>query len=339
MLNNSNMLYNYMSWLVTRYRLLPFWALILCVWSCSKDKQLDADILSVNSSGNSVSYMERGDMVWLNGNSYNFTNVHIAVAINLEKETKSADTVIATVDPSLVAVYNASHLENNPAFADGAFTTTHQGVFPIAANASVATDSLYVQLNDGVTLKHKTVYLVPVRLTTKKGGKLKFSIFYFKMLVTVGNLDVRLKGSTIVNGSSASIIVGGGPFNMVILNAFPSTLKFNVALNSKFPAHETEVEAMFLTNAQLDSVNLARRFGSIPFPDDTYSFSKSVIKVGTTAAISTDSITVSFRNRANFKSFQYYLMGLRLKHYKGSEYGVPPVANDSSIVYVRFFLF
>ena len=328
----------HINWLAARIHYLPLYLLLLTLFSCSKDKQLDMDILKAKIT-NSISYVLGGNVVTLNNTNYNFTNVHIGVAIALSEQTKSADTITAVVDPSLVAAYNNEHQETNAALPDGSFGVTHDGVFPVAASASAATDSLYVLLKDGTSLKNGSVYLVPVRLTAKNGAKLKFSTYYFKMRVTIGALKVMMNGVTTYKGSIVTRIVNGGAYNVTYIGSFPDSLKFSVKTNSIFPAHDLIVEASVLTSTQTDSLSKAKGFGALSYPADTYTLSKPLANVGTKSQVSTDSIVVKFRNKESFKTLTYYLFSLKLKHYKGTEYGVPPVlTNDSSSVYIRLFL-
>jgi hypothetical protein len=329
----------HINWLAARIHYLPLYLLLLTLFSCSKDKQLDMDILKAKIT-NSISYVLGGNVVTLNNTNYNFTNVHIGVAIALTEQTKSADTITAVVDPSLVADYNNEHQETNFALPDGSFGVTHDGVFPVAASASAATDSLYVLLKDGSSLKNGSVYLVPVRLTAKNGSKLKFSTYYFKIRVTIGALKVIMDGVTVYKGSKVTRIVNGGALNATYTSSFPDSLKFSVKINSLFPAHDVVVEGAALTVTQTDSLNKAKNFGALSFPVDTYTISQPLAHVGTKSQISTDSIVVRFKNKTLFKSLNWYLFSIKLKHYKGTEYGVPPVlTNDSSSVYIRVFVF
>lgn len=316
--------------------LLTAGVLILMMTSCSKDKQLDADLLSNGEEG-MVSYVAGGSLVLLNGNNYAFTNKYPGVPVKLISSAKSADTAVATVVPELVSEYNRLHQENNPLIPEGAFGLAHNGRFSIAAGASIATDSLSVILVNGAGLKDKTVYLVPLRIETRNGAKLKYTTYYFKIMITTGELRTKLQGVNVYNNVNPDRLPGGA-MSLLYLFAYPDSLKFRTSINTLFPVHDVQVEGTLLTNAQIDSMSTAKRLGAIPLPSANYELTKSLTTIPTTSVLSKDSLTIRFKNKASLTKFKYYAIGLKLKHYKGSQYGVVPVANDSSIVIMRFFL-
>lgn len=318
-------------------------ALLLCllaigIASCKKSIS-DADTLQSKFASGMVSYVEQGNVLALNGNNYSFTPNYIGVPVMLTSVAKTADTVTCVVDPSLVSQYNQIYQEQNPAIPQGAFQVSHQGVFPIGAGSAQAKDSLCVLLNDGSQLKDSTVYLVPVTLAAKKDSRLAYSVYFFKVFVTKGDLKAKMNGIGTVNGVSFNRVASGALQNTHTSTGVPDSLKFSIRLTTVFPAHDVYVQGNLLTQSELAAAITKEKFPStIPVPDNTGSLTKDLVTIPAKALLSKDSLKLIFPNKANLKKSQWYVMGVKIISYTGSMYGVPPVANDSCRAYVRFFL-
>ena len=314
---------------------------LLCagILSCKKDLS-EADNLQARLGNGMVSYVQGGNVVALNGESYNFTPYYVGIPIVLTEAAKSADEITAAVDPSLVAQYNQLYQEKNLSIPEGAFQVSHQGNFPLASGSTQATDSLYVILNDGSQLKDSTVYLVPVTLSAKSGSKLKYSLFFFKVFVTKGNLLAKMHGASIFGNTTAGRTSYGAL--SAAYSAVPDSLKFRLTLNTLFPAHDVIIQAVALSDDEVNAAILKEGFPGYPepapVPSSNYILSKDLVTVPARLLLSKDSVTIRFPDKANFPKNQWYVMGLKIKTYTGSPYGVPPVANDSTKAYIRFFI-
>jgi hypothetical protein len=312
---------------------------LLCIGvaSCKKNPS-EADNLQSKFASGMVSYVEAGSVLALNGKNYSFTPHFIGVPILLSNAAKASDTVTSVVDPALVAQYNQIYLEKNPAIPQGAFLVSHQGSFPLATGSTQAKDSLYVLLNDGSQLKDSTVYLVPVTLSAKKGSQLKYSVFFFKVFVTKGDLKAKMYGIGSINGVSFNRLPSGALQNIHTSTGVPDSLKFSVTLTTVFPAHDVSVQGTLLTQSELSAAITKEAFQGIPVPDNTGLLTKDLVTVPAKSLLSKDSLTLRFPNKSVLKKSQWYVMGVKIISYTGSIYGVPPVANDSCRAYVRFFL-
>lgn len=319
-------------------------ALLVCllsigILSCKKDLN-DADSLQSRMGSGMVSYVQSSNVVALNGINYNFTPYYVGVPIQLKEAAKSAETITAAVDPSLVAQYNQVYQEKNLSIPEGAFQVAHEGSFSIASGSAQANDSLSVVLNDGSKLKDSTVYLVPVTLSAKSGSKLKYSLFFFKVFVTKGDLKAKMYGATIINGNKADTRASGA-LNLYY-SVVPDSVKFRLTLNTMFPAHDVNVQVKALTDDEVYAVMIKENYtgypSPLPVPAYTYNLTKDLVTVPARSPLSRDSVTLKFPDKANFPKSQWYVMGLKIITYTGSQYGVPPVANDSSRVYIRFFI-
>lgn len=314
---------------------------LLCIgiFSCKKDLS-EADSLQSRLGSGMVSYVQGSNMVALNGINYNFTPYYIGIPIRLKEAAKSGETITATVDPSLVAQYNQLYQEKNLSIPEGAFGVSHEGTFTVSSGSTQANDSLYVVLNDGSQLKDSTIYLVPVTLTTKSGSKLNYSLYFFKVLVTKGDLKAKMYGATVINGNTADRRASGA------LNLFystvPDSVKFRLTLNTVFSAHDVNIQAVQLTDDEVYAAIIKENYigypAPMPVPANTYNLTKDLVTVPARSLLSRDSLTLKFPDKANFPKSQWYVMGLKVITYTGSSYGVPPVANDSARVYIRFFV-
>lgn len=315
--------------------------LCMVISSCKKSLN-DTDRLQARLANNQVSYVQGSNVVTLNGNNYNFTPYYVGVPVNLSSKAKTTDTVTAVVDPTLVSQYNQVYQDKNPSFPQGAFQVAHNGKFAVEAGATQAKDSLFVVLTDGSQLQDSTIYLVPVTLSAKSGATLKYSLFFFKVFVTKGDLTAKMYGMSTING----VIAGRSSYGALSTYASgtaPDSVKLRVTLNTRFPVHDAVVQATLLTDEELNDVIIKENFSSYPpyqpVPAGTAQITKDLATVPAGALLSRDSITLKFPNKQNMSSYQWYIMGLKIKHYTGSAYGVPPVANDSCRAYIRFFLY
>lgn len=345
-LTPSIMLHKFRHLLFLRFagaRFFTLAILILILSSCSKDKQFDADLLSANNSGNLVSYVLKGRALQFNGQFYSSTKNFIRVPLVLKEEAKNTDTVFAVANPALVADYNQKYSENNQALPAKAFTASNNGIFPVKANASLATDSLYVLLTDASLLKNKTVYLVPVEVRTKSGAGMKYSVIYFKMLVTVGNLTanflsagVQLYKYSYYKYNSLQV-----DYDRIQKGTIPTVIKFSVGLNTPFTYHDVDISAEY--GGDSISVAYGKKLASVspqPFPADTYTIGTNAVTV-TAGSMSpkADSITVTLKNKDKFKSLTTYMLGVKIKQVVGSQYSVPPATNDSCMAYIRIYTY
>ncbi|MCD0487802.1 DUF1735 domain-containing protein [Pedobacter sp. MC2016-14] len=313
-----------------------FSLLVLFVCSCSKEKQLDRDLLSLNGGG-TTSFVQTGNLVYLNGNGYSLDRNFMGMPIMLSQSAGSQDTVTATIDPSLVATYNSLHNERNPVVPVGAFTVSNNGKFPVAAGESQLKDSLHVTLVNGTVLVDRTVYLVPVRLSTKGNAKLSSEVVYIKYFFTIAQLNARIQGISRFPYMTIGV-VPGGMMNVFCTNTCPDQLKFRVSLNTIFPVHETDVEAALMTDAEVDAIMTANRYFGVRMSRQVYALTKNLVKVPVTSMLSRDSLVVSYPNKALLVSGSYNFMGLKLIQHTGSDYGVAPLAADTAKVLVRILV-
>lgn len=310
--------------------------LYVCISSCKKDTS-DADALQSRFDSGMVSYVQGSNVVLLNGTSYSFTPYFAGVPITLKEPAKSADSVIATVDPSLVAEYNELYLEKNPAISPNAFRVSHQGKFAVNAGATQAIESMHVELNDGSQLKDSTVYLVPVTLAAKNDSKLKYSLFFFKVLVTKGELQAKMFGSSVINGTIANRLKSGA-LQFSLSTIIPDSIKYRVTLNKLFPVNDVTIQATILTEAEVKAAIPKETFTGIAMPDNIAAVTKNLVTVSAGTLLSKDSLTVRFPNKSNLKKLQWYTTGIKIVTYTGSKFGVPPVPSDSARAYIRLFL-
>jgi hypothetical protein len=314
---------------------------LLCIgiFSCKKNLS-DADALQAKLASGMVSYVQAGNLVSLNGTNYNFTPKYVGVPIILTDAAKGVDTITSVVDPSLVSQYNQIYKENNPSFPQGAFGVSNQGSFPMISGSTQAKDSLYVLLKDGSQLKDSTNYLVPVTLSAKNGSKLKYSVFFFKVFVTLSSLKAKIYGGSTFNSTTWNRLAIGKALNATYINAYPDSLKWRTTLTTVFPANDTYVQATILTDDELKAVIVQQSNfnGALLLPAANRALTKDVSTIPARSLLSKDSITMKFYNKADLKKTTYYLTGVKLITYTTSIWGVPPVANDSTRAYLRVFL-
>ncbi|MBE5320746.1 DUF1735 domain-containing protein [Pedobacter sp. MR2016-19] len=313
---------------------LLFTLLLLGIAACKKNTS-DADGLQSRFDSGMVSYVQGSNVVRLNGKEYNFTPYYVGVPVRLKEAVNSVDTITAVVDPSMVTQYNQLYQEKNPTISGGAFEVSHKGKFPFASGDVEAKDSLYVLLKDGSQLKDSTIYLVPVTLSSKQGANLKYSLFFFKVLVTKGDLQAKIYGATVGTGVSLTRLTSGA-LQVNNIGTLRDSLKLRITLNKVFPANDVSVQASFLTQSEIAAAITKEKFVGTSLTEANTIFTKNLVTVPARALLSKDSISVGFINRATLKS-GWYITGVKIITYTGSAYGVPPVANDSCRAYLRFF--
>lgn len=304
---------------------------------CTKNGMSDRDLVSISGLGESVSYLQRSNLVYLNGNGYSVDRIFVGQPIELTKSSNSADTIIVTVDPTLIAAYNSQHHENNPVFGSGVFGVAKNGVFPVLPGASQSRDSLHVTLLNGNSLRDNAVYLVPVRLSSRKGAQVRTAVQYFKVHFSIAQLYARFRGVSMLTGLSVGNLPGGA-MNVIYIGDMPDSLRFRVSLNQTFPIHETDVEARLLSTTEMDSIINEQYLYGVSMPVEAYSLGRRVVKVPAASVMSTDSIGVKFKDVPSIQRGVFNFMGLKIKQYSGSAYGVAPVPNDSATVVIRVLL-
>lgn len=318
----------------------------VAIYSCKKD---DSDFSSLvkNLQGVTNSYIEEGLSVNLNGQDFSSTHKFIGVAVSLSKTTNQADTVEASIEPSLIAEYNQYYSENNPEIPDSAFSVSNNGKYAIKAGKSSSTDSLYVTLINGTQLKDSGVYLVPVKLKSKNGNSVSPSIIFFKMVVHKSILTASFETSD-NQGITGNIYNGGLLFwGFVIGSATPvlpfeNPYKIGVKLSSIFTFHDLKVSAVIYNNDSAASkINPSSTDAYTSFPDDAIQFTKSTVTIPAGSLHSQDSLTFSFDNTSKkFKSGNQYALTLVLQPFADENYRVPLVDSLSKAYYtMSLFLY
>lgn len=325
--------------------LIPLLATII-LSSCSKDKQFDADILSANNTANQIAYVLKGRAIRFNGEFYSSTKDYVKVALKLNGQATNTDTIFTTINPALVAAYNQKYAENNLAIPPNAFKPSGNGKFAVTAGAAQATDSLYVLLNDASLLKDKTVYLIPVEVRTKSGSEVKFSVVYFKMLITLGDLTANFLGGSYLYYKFPSYRYNSLQidYDRILKTQIPTVIKLGVGLNTAFTYHDVDISAEY--GGDSASVAYGNKLlvnsNPQPFPADTYTIS-TVSGNGVTVVkgkiVPADSILITLKNKEKFLSLTSYVLGVKVKRVTGSAYSVPPAANDSARAYIRIYTY
>lgn len=315
--------------------------------SCKKDKltDLEASISEKLANSSMVSYIQKGSMTTFNGITYNYVTSYVGVPVSLKKSAGTNDTIIASVDTTMVAAYNQLYLEKNPNIPKNAFKISHNGSFAINNGSSQAADSLYVTLNDASKLKSNTTYLIPIQLQAKHGSQLRYSLFFIKMTVTIGDLKARMgfsnkwgTSSPYWNyGSSFILFLPSSDANGVMIG--PDSVRFGVTMNTAFNPSNIKVDAVVANDdSTINAFSVKARTTYKPFPADTYELKRSSVNVLAKSLVGKDSLSVLIKNKAKFTRFTWYLLGLKIKRAADNPLSVPAVTSDSCRAYISFFV-
>jgi hypothetical protein len=312
--------------------------------SCKDNTLSSDDNFSLELAGNVYSYVQDGKVIDWEGKLYNYTVSNRGLLVSLEEKTNSKDTIIAEVDPTLVEKYNQKYRENNSEIPKGAFQPSKNGTFIIDAGHNSSTDSLFIELKDGSGLVSGHFYLVPVKLTSIHGNRLRYSVVFFKMKLTKLTLGSKMHGGNVYNNSYPYFRNGSLFFNNIIFRVNgkmpgPDYFHIDVALNFPFPDSDIQVEAMLMNDAQTIQ-EFSKRSGSsfTPFPTETYILTKKQVEIKKGYSLSRDSLRIEFPNKEKFEPLTWYLLGIKLKKIEGSETTVSPIKSDSSMAYISFFI-
>jgi len=322
--------------------------LLFCVMllNCKKNNLSELDKAAARLSGSSmVSYVEAGSMMSLNGTNYNYVTSYIGVPVTLKAAVNTNDTIFASVDTTLVSVYNQVYQENNPIIPNGAFSIGHDGIFPVAAGAAKSNDSLYVTLRDASRLRNNTTYLIPISLASKNGSELTYSLFFIKMKVMIGQITSRMDMANRWGTGPAPYWRNGSLFitytfttgtNGTVVG--PDSVRISVALNSAFnPSNLSAYARIAVDDSTINAYS--RKVGTTyrALPADTYELRRSVVRIAAGSAKSTDSLSIILKNKQNILRSTWYLVGVKLRSASNDGLGAPPVPTDSATAFVSIF--
>ncbi|WP_431294414.1 DUF1735 domain-containing protein [Pedobacter sp. P26] len=284
-------------------------------------------------------------MTSFNGSSYNYVTSYVGVPVSLKSAAGRNDTIIASVDTSMVSAYNALYAENNPSIPKGAFDVSHSGIFAIGNGEVQSRDSLYVTLRDATKLKTNTTYLIPVQLSARNGSKLDYSLLFLKMTVTISQLNARMENAN-KWGSSTSYWRNSTMFINFLPSSDskgvmigPDSIRFGVALNTAFNPASVKVDATIAIDDS--TINAySKTFGTKfkPWPADTYELTRTRATVRPASRIGADSLCVVVKNKAKFSRQTWYLLGLKIKRAANDPLSVPSSTSDSSRAFIAFFV-
>lgn len=329
-------------------KLIAVITLLSCIMiSCKKDKlnDLEASISAKLSNSSMVSYIQKGSMITFNNVTYNYITSYVGVPVSLKSTAGTNDTISASVDTALVAAYNSLYMERNPTIPNGAFKISHNGLFAIDKGSNQAKDSLYVTLIDASKLKTNTTYLIPIQLQAKHGSELRYSVFFIKMTVTIGQLTARMDLGN-VWGTATPYWNYGSMFVRYLPSSDakgvmigPDSVRFSVVLNTAFNPSNLKVDAVIANDdSTINAFSVKARTTYKPFPADTYELRRSSVNVLSKSLQSKDSLSVVIKNKEKFTRLTWYLMGLKIKKSPDNPLSVPSVASDSCRAYISFFV-
>ena len=333
--------------IANKYKNICLIALCFSIMICCKKEtlsDLEASISARLSNSSMVSYVQKGSMTTFNGVTYNYVTSYVGIPITLKSSPSTDDTIVANVDTAMVAAYNQLYQEKNPEIPSNAFKVSHNGRFPINNGNSQGADSLYVVLNDASKLKTNTTYLIPIQLQAKRGSELKYSLFFIKMTVSIGQLTARMDfgnrwGTATPYWRNSTQFIQYLPASNGGVMIGPDSVRFGVTLNTAFNPSDVKVDAIVAVD---DSTMTAysKVFGTIyrAWPADTYELRRSSVTVKAKSRIGADSLCLVIKNKAKFTRLTYYLLGLKIKRNGSNTLSVPAVTSDSCRAFVSFFV-
>ncbi len=320
--------------------------LLIVLFACKKeDDPLTA--LARELGAYKYSYIETGNAIRLNGlTSGDTTLSYRGFPVSLTGTASGETIVTATIDTSLVASYNTLYHESNPAIGVNTFRPSFNGTYRVAANETTAADSLYILLNDASNLEDSTIYLIPVRLTANNGAKVATTVVFFKMMVTITAVDLYVNGGSAFDYTSPYARNGSQYWGLYLSKDAdgkvigPSSLKISVATGARFAASELHAYAVTDVSDSLISAFSAAAYNTyVPFPEGTYSLTKTTATVDANNLYSRDSLTISFNNYDAFQAGKFYLMGVKLVAGQDDALSAPPRQGAASYALFSFYIF
>ncbi|BAV07540.1 protein of unknown function [Filimonas lacunae] len=330
------------------YALLLVLVAAVTVFACKKEDDALTS-LARELSNYKFSYVQSGSAVRLNGIAYEDTTLtYRGFAVSLTGAASHEVVVDAVIDPSLVASYNALYSESNPSFDTSSFKVSYNGVFTIAANATTATDSLFIKLKSATRLKDSTTYLVPVRLTARTGEQVATSIVFFKFFVAATSVDVYMNGADYFSyywaynrsGSLYYPIYFTRDENGKITG--PESLSFSSFARTRLKSQEMHVYAVTnVSDSLIKAFSASTGYSYQAFPAGTYSLAKNKATIPANAYLSSDSVKVNFTNYEAFETGKYYLLGLQIVREPTDALSAPPAATTSfnGFALVSFYVY
>jgi hypothetical protein len=313
--------------------------------SCKKNDDSALNNLAKEVSHYTVSYVEKGSAIRLNGITYKDTTLYYkGVAVNLSGTTNQETVVSAVIDTSLIQGYNTLYSESNPTFDTTAFKISNNGEFRIKANESSSSDSLYVLLKSATSLKDSAVYLIPVRLTTNNGAKLTTTVIFFKMFIATSSMSAYINGGSAFNYNYPYTRYGSLCFyysfqrdenNHVV---GPDSVKLSAFLGTPFFKDLNVYGALDVSDSLINAYNTTTGYNYVAFPEGTYELSKNVAQIPATKYFTKDSLTVKITHYDQFIPGTYYVLGIKLVSSPTDIYSIPPMKSSYSYAYISMYI-
>lgn len=328
------------------------WYLIVFLFSLSavscKKNDSALDNLAKDLSHYTSSYVEKGSAMRLNGNTYNDTTLtFFGVPVTLSGTSNQEVIVHAAIDTTLIQSYNTMYGESNPLFTASSFKVSFNGEFHVKAGALASTDSLYVLLKSASKLTDSTTYLIPVRLTTDNGVKVKTSVVFFKMFVTTTAISAYINGSSYFGYNSGYNYNGSIFYNMWLPNdgtghsVGPDYAKFSAFCTTPVSSMALNVHGIIDDSDSLRNAysTASGYYHFQPFPPGSYEMTKSVALLPAGKYLTSDSLEIRITHYELFQPNVNYLLGVRLVGDPTDPYGMPPRNDASSVAYIGVYIY
>lgn len=296
-------------------------SIIIAVAACKKDA-INKEELFVYAPAGKTSFDTWTANYVITRNQL-FSKSSAGFPVLLTRPYTSDVQVSASIDTSLIAVYDSLNNTVSPSLPAGAFGLTGSGTVTIKAGKTASADSITVGITDNSKIDFSKKYVVPVVLKSP-GNDVPVSNNRQTMFVNVSFLKINASISAFPDGNTVPVTINRTPSGDVIV---PGIAAFRATVNITFPDN-LDINIL-QDNSLIEAYNTANNTACVPFPADAYTLLQQKVSIPANTTVSKDSFKVQVSKPAAFEPGKTYILPLKIK----DEGPVAPNEN-SQVVYI-----
>ncbi|GHE48678.1 BT_3987 domain-containing protein [Sphingobacterium griseoflavum] len=271
--------------------------------SCSKDR-LDVENLTIYLPAGSLNY-NSGEASFVTARSNVFSASGTSIPVLLTRPVNRNVQIMATIDTTLLAVYDRTNNTVSERFPLAAFSLENNGQVFIPAGELRSADSLRIGLGQVSELDFSKTYIVPIRLSSTDSDvplSSNRSVMYVR--VTFNPINTQFNGvptnriiPILINRTSTGDVVNGN---------------VNLAAALNIPFAQSLTVALRDAPDLLDRYNQANGTRYVAFPANSYTFNPASVSIASGSLRAATPFALALRNTSGFLPGNSYLLPVEI---------------------------
>lgn len=322
--------------------------LLASIGGCKKETMGELEDVAKNIAEYLSSSVGKGTAVYLGETSLkNKTDYPAALPIFLKEKASGSVTIKASIDKSLIKIYDSLYHTKSLDFPDNAFVLANNGTLTIEQGQVESKDSIKLLLNNGTGMEKNVVYVVPVRLDAQSAqSNLKSKYIFLKMHLFADYVKAKMD----VFKSATNFTPSINRLKPYLYGSLRNTRTNGVdnaanaiSFSSKI-GHLLEKDVQvkirpLRSQSALDMVNKDKYINSVWIPEDAYKIVKDLTKIKANSFNSLDSfkVQIDFAKLKELPGDKSYMLAVEIENETNKDNILPDTVNSLHRVFINIY--